>query len=80
MGRYNVKEEELTIRNMIRYDAIKDDEGIEYRDYGDYLMMMVPMKNKKLHDTYRLYYRADGTIERIVGDSGNSGFVGTKYF
>lgn len=80
MGRYDVKNAELTIRDILRYDAIKDDEDIQYRDCGDYLMMLVPMNNSKLHDTYRIYYKSDGRIDRIVGDSGNSGFARTLYF
>ena len=64
----------------MREDAIHDESGIIYKDMGRYVQMLVPMKNDKGHDTYEVYFGDDGSIEKIVGHSGNSGFVGTRYY
>lgn len=80
MGYYDVENAKLTVLDMIKYDAIQDASKVIYKDMGSYLEMLVPMKNSKGHDTYKVYLRANGTVEKVVGDNGNSGFVGTKYF
>ena len=65
---------------MLKYDAIQDEDGVIQKDMGRYVQMLVPMKNGKGHDTYEVYFSDNGRIEKIVGHSGNSGFVGTKSF
>lgn len=80
MGYYDVRNAKVTILDMLKYDAIQDEDGIIYKDMGLYVQMLVPMKNDKGHDTYEVYFSDSGRIEKIVGHSGNSGFVGTKYF
>ena len=79
MNIYDVWNAELSIRDLLRYDAVIHNHT-QVRDCGDYLMMLVPMKNAKMHDTYRIYYRPDGRIYKIIGDSTNTGFAGTKYY
>jgi len=78
MGYYNVRDAKLSILDMLKYDAIQDEEGIIYKDTGAYVQMLVPMNNGKGHDTYEVYFDSSGRIEKIVGHSGNSGFVGTR--
>lgn len=80
MGKYDVRNAKITILDMLKYDAIQDEEGIIYKDMGQYVQMLVPMKNDKGHDTYEVYFNDSGQIEKIIGHSGNSGFVGTKNF
>ena len=80
MGYYDVRNAKITILDMLKYDAIQDEDGIIYKDMGLYVQMLVPMKNDKGHDTYEVYFSDRGRIEKIGGHSGNSGFVGTKYF
>ena len=78
MGYYDVKNAKITILDMLKYDAIQDESGIIYKDMGKYVQMLVPMKNDKGHDTYEVHFDDDGHIAKIVGHSGNSGFVGTR--
>ena len=80
MGYYDVRNAKITILDMLKYDAIQDETGIIYKDMGEYVQMLVPMNNKKGHDTYEVYYKANGRIDKIVGHSTNSGFTGTKFF
>ena len=80
MGNYDVRKAEITVMDMIKYDAIKDKDGVIYKDMGKYLQMLVPMKNEKDHDTYEIYYNEAGKIIRVYGHPGNSGFTGNKYF
>ena len=78
MGYYDVRNAKISILDMLKYDAVQDEDGVICKDMGSHVEMLVPMKNDKGHDTYRIYYKEDGTIEKIIGDRGNSGFVGTK--
>ena len=80
MGYYDVRNAKITILDMLKYDAIQDEDGIIYKDMGLYVQMLVPMQNSKGHDTYEVYFSDSGRIEKIVGHSDNSGFTGTKYF
>ena len=80
MGYYDVRNAKITILDMLKYDAVQDESGVIYKDMGKYVQMLVPMKNKKGHDTYEIYFDKNGKIEKIIGHSGNSGFSGTKYF
>lgn len=80
MGHYDVRTAKITILDMLKYDAIKDENKIIYKDMGKYVQMLVPMKNDKEHDTYEVYFYDSGRIKKIVGHKGNSGFVGTKDF
>lgn len=80
MGYYDVRNAELSVLDMLKYDAIKDTDAVITKDMGHYVEVLVPMNNAKGHDTYRVYYNSSGKIEKIIGDSGNSGFVGTKCF
>ena len=77
MGYYDVRNAELSVMDMLKYDAIKDKDGVIVKDMGSHVMVLVPMENKKAHDTYRVYYDEDGRIREITGDNGNSGFVGS---
>ncbi len=76
MGQYDVRNAKITILDMLKYDAIQDEDGIIYKDMGRYVQMLVPMQNGKGHDTYEVHYDGSGRIEKIVGHKGNSGFVG----
>lgn len=80
MGYYDVRNAKITILDMLKYDAIQDEDGVIYKDMGRCAQMLVPMKNDKGHDTYDVYFSDNGRIEKIVGHSGNVGFVGTKHF
>ena len=80
MGYYDVRNAKVSILDMLKYDAIQDTDGVICKDMGSYLQMLVPMKNDKGHDTYRVYLKPDGRIDHVIGDSGNSGFVGTRYY
>ena len=80
MGTFNPKSAKISILDMLKYDAIQDEQGIIYKDMGNYIQLLVPMKNDKQHDTYEIYYNSDGRMEKVVGHRGNSGFTGTKYF
>lgn len=79
MGYYDVRNAKITIMDMLKYDAVQDEDGVIVKDMGSYLQMLVPMNNSKGHDTYEFYYNSDGRLEKIVGHSSNSGFSGTKY-
>ena len=80
MGYYDVRNAKISILDMLKYDAIQDADGIIYKDMGRYVEMLVPMNNAKGHDTYDVYFNADGRIEKVCGHSGNAGFTDTKYF
>ncbi len=80
MGRFDPRTYSVSILDMLKYDAIQDADGVIIKDLGYCLQMLVPMKNNKGHDTYEVYLRDNGTIEKVVGHSTNSGFTGTKYF
>ena len=79
MGYYDVHSAKLTILDMLKYDAIQDEDGVIYKDMGYYVQMIVPMKNDKGHDTYDFYYDDNGNLVKIVGHSSNTGFSGTKF-
>ncbi len=79
MGYYDVRNAKITILDMLKYDAVQDEDGVIVKDMGSYLQMLVPMNNSKGHDTYEFYYNSNGRLEKIVGHSSNSGFSGTKY-
>ena len=78
MGYYDVRNAKITILDMLKYDAIQDEDGVICKDMGKYVQMLVPMDNSKGHDTYDFYYDDNGKLIKIVGHSGNSGFTGTK--
>lgn len=80
MGRYDVRNAVLSILDMLKYDAIQDEDKVIVKDMGDHIQMLVPMNNPKLHDTYRVYFDENGHIEKVIGDNGNSGFVGTRTY
>lgn len=80
MGYYDVRNAKITLLDMLKYDAIQDEDGVIYKDMGRYVQMLVPMRNAKGHDTYEVYFDSNDRIEKIVGHSTNSGFTGTKYF
>lgn len=80
MGYYDVRNAKITLLDMLKYDAIQDEDGVIYKDMGNYVQMLVPMNNSKGHDTYEVYFSSSGRIEKIVGHWNNSGFTGTKYF
>ena len=80
MGNYDVRNAKLSILDILKYDAIQDEDGIIYKDTGRYVQMLVPMRNDKDHDTYEVYFSESGRIEKIIGHSNNSGFTGTRYF
>ena len=79
MGYYDIRNAKLSILDMLKYDAIQDVDGVIYKDMGNYVQMLVPMQNNKWHNTYEVYFFENGRIEKVIGHSGNSGFVGTKY-
>ena len=80
MKYYDVKNAKISILDMLKYDAIQDEDGIIVKDKGECVQMLVPMNNKKGHDTYEIYYDDYGHICKIVGHWNNSGFTGTKYY
>lgn len=80
MGYFDVKNAKISLLDMLKYDAIQDAEGIIYKDMGSYVQMLVPMKNGKAHDTYKVFFDGNGKIEKVEGHRGNSGFVGIKNF
>lgn len=80
MGYYDVKNAKVSILDILKYDAVQDEDGIICKDMGTYVQMLVPMNNAKGHDTYEVYYDSNGRITKIVGHSGNSGFDYTKTF
>lgn len=80
MGNYDVRNATISILDILKYDAIQDEDGVIYKDMGKYVQMLVPMKNEKQHDTYEVYFSDDGRIVKVVGHRGNAGFVGTRYF
>ena len=80
MGYYDVRNAKISILDMLKYDAIQDDDGVICKDMGRYVQMLVPMNNAKGHDTYDVYFTTDGRIEKVCGHSGNSGFTDTKYY
>lgn len=45
-----------TIASLLKYDAVVDEQGVIYKDCGNYLQMIVPIKVKgavsKDHNTY----------------------------
>ncbi|MDQ0359973.1 hypothetical protein [Breznakia pachnodae] len=79
MGYYDVRNAKLSILDMLKYDAIQDEDKIIYKDMGRYVQMLVPMNNSKLHDTYEVYFDSNGRISKIIGHDTNTGFRGTKY-
>ena len=70
----------ISILDMLKFDAVQDTDGVICKEMGTYVEMLVPMKNAKGHDTYKVYFTDNGNIEKVIGDNGNSGFVGTKFF
>ena len=80
MGYYDVRNAVVSLLDMLKYDAIQDPDGVIYKDMGEYVQMLVPMNNAKGHDTYEVYMRPNGTIEKVVGHRTNSGFSGTRYY
>lgn len=85
MSRYkDIYDATTSIKSILRYDAIIDESGIIYKDCGDYLQMIVPVKtktgDKKDHDTYEIHYDSNGSISKIVGHYNNTYFTGTKYY
>lgn len=80
MGHFDIRNYKVTILDMLKYDAVQDEDGVICKDMGAYVQMLVPMNNNKGYDTYEVYYRANGSIEKIIGHRTNTGFVGTRYF
>lgn len=80
MGYYDVKKAKVSILDMLKYDAVQDVDGVICKDMGGYVQMLVPMNNANAHDTYEVYFTADGQIEKVFGHPKNSGFTGTKYY
>ena len=80
MGYYDVRNAKISILDMLKFDAVQDTDGVICKEMGTYVEMLVPMKNAKGHDTYKVYFTDNGNIEKVICDNGNSGFVGTKFF
>ncbi len=80
MGKLDPRELEISLLDMIKYDAIKDKQSWIWKDKGNYVQVLVPQDNDKLHDTFEVYYGSDGHICKIIGHDTNTTFRGTQYF
>ena len=68
------------IKQVIRYDTVIDEDGTIIKDCGDYLQMIVPLKNStKGYNTYDIYYNASGRIEKVLSHRTNAGPTGEIY-
>lgn len=72
-----------TISSLLKYDTEIDEQGVIYKDCGDYLQMIVPMriagKGSKDHNTYDVYVDDNGRIVSVISHSSNSGPTGQIY-
>lgn len=72
-----------TIASLLKYDTVIDEQGVIYKDCGDYCQMVVPVYVKgssvKDHNTYEVYYDDSGNIVRIYSHPTNSGPTGVIY-
>lgn len=78
---YEIMREALQeIKQVLRYDTVIDEDGTIIKDCGDYLQMIVPIKNStKGYNTYDIYYYPSGGIEKVLSHSTNSGPTGQIY-
>ena len=78
---YSIMREALTeIKNILRYDTVIDEQGVIYKDCGDYLEMIVPTKSaEKGYNTYEVYYDQSGRIEKVLSHRTNAGPTGKIY-
>lgn len=54
------------IKQVLKYDTVIDEDGAIIKDCGDYLQMLVPIKNSsKGYNTYEIYYNASGEIKKV---------------
>ena len=71
------------ISSMLKYETVIDEQGVLYKDCGNYLQMIVPVqtagKRSKDHNTYDLFMDDSGRIIRIESHRSNSGPTGTIY-
>lgn len=68
------------IKQVLRYDTVIDEDGTIIKDCGDYLQMIVPIKNStKGYNTYDIYYNANGRIEKVLSHRTNAGPIGKIY-
>ena len=81
---YETMRDGLTaISSVLKYDTEIDEQGVIYKDCGDYLQMIVPMrmagKGSKDHNTYDVYVDGYGRIVKVESHSSNSGPTGQIY-
>ena len=66
MGYYDVRNAKISILDMLKFDAVQDTDGVICKEMGTYVEMLVPMKNAKGHDTYKVYFTDNGNIENSL--------------
>lgn len=78
---YEIMREALQeIQQVLRYDVVIDEDGVIIKDCGDYLQMIVPIKNStKGYNTYEIYYNASGGVEKVLSHRTNAGPTGQIY-
>lgn len=74
---YDIMRDALTeIKNVLRYDTVIDEDGTIIKDCGDYLQMIVPIKNStKGYNTYDIYYE-NNRIKEVLSHRTNAGPIG----
>ena len=80
-NKYEIMREALqTIQQVLKYDTVIDEDGTIIKDCGDYLEMIVPIKDSaKGYNTYEIYYGGSGRIEKVLSHRTNTGPTGQIY-
>lgn len=68
------------IKQVLKYDTVIGDDGTIIKDCGNYLQMIVPIKDSaKGYNTYDIYCDESGKIELVLSHKTNSGQIGQIY-
>lgn len=75
------REHETVLMELLNYHIVQTLEPrVILKNMGEYLQIILPMKNRKGHDTFDVYLYENGHMARVEGHKSNSGFAGVRQF
>ena len=75
------REHEMVLAELLNYHVVPSlAPKVILKNMKGYLQVILPMKNKKGHDTFDVYLYEDGHMARVEGHRSNTGFSGVRTF
>lgn len=75
------REHEAVLAELLHHQVLPTLEPkVLMKNMGQYLQIILPVKNPKGHDTFDVYLDENGRMARVEGHRSNSGFVGIRTF